>query len=263
MNRAAAAVLSLIFCLALGALRTADLLFWSGPATGFVLAGQAWYRYAAAAAAAAVLFALSRAASKTPRALARPRRALGLAMLLAAALLLETGLSTCLALWQDGFAALRGVLLLVSGLWFAAFGVRAMWAPSRRPAPAALGLPVLAAPVWVAIERFAVRPSSLARTGHILQVLSILAVLCFLASLLKAFFLPGAPYGQGLAFTGMLAFLFGSCIELPQTVVAFLHDPDFVLVDLALSACWGAVGLCGLVCALYAAGRDRLEQAPQ
>ena len=235
MNRAAAAVLSLIFCLALGALRTADLLFWSDPATGFVLAGQAWYRYAAAAAAAAVLFALSRAASKTPRALARPRRALGLAMLLAAALLLETGLSTCLALWQDGFAALRGVLLLVSGLWFAAFGVRAMWAPSRRPAPAALGLPVLAAPVWVAIERFAVRPSSLARTGHILQVLSILAV----------------------------AFLFGSCIELPQTVVAFLYDPDFVLVDLALSACWGAVGLCGLVCALYAAGRDRLEQAPQ
>lgn len=262
MNRAAAAVLSLIFCLALGALRTADLLFWSDPATGFVLAGQAWYRYAAAA-AAAVLFALSRAASKTPRALARPRRALGLAMLLAAALLLETGLSTCLALWQDGFAALRGVLLLVSGLWFAAFGVRAMWAPSRRPAPAALGLPVLAAPVWVAIERFAVRPSSLARTGHILQVLSILAVLCFLASLLKAFFLPGAPYGQGLAFTGMLAFLFGSCIELPQTVVAFLYDPDFVLVDLALSACWGGVGLCGLVCALYAAGRDRLEQAPQ
>ena len=248
MNRAAAAVLSLIFCLALGALRTADLLFWSDPATGFVLAGQAWCRYAAAAAAAAVLFALSRAASKTPRALARPRRALGLAMLLAAALLLETGLSTCLALWQDGFAALRGVLLLVSGLWFAAFGVRAMWAPSRRPAPAALGLPVLAAPVWVAIERFAVRPSSLARTGHILQVLSILAVLCFLASLLKAFFLPGAPYGQGLAFTGMLA---------------FLYDPDFVLVDLALSACWGAVGLCGLVCALYAAGRDRLEQAPQ
>ena len=247
MNRAAAAVLSLIFCLALGALRTADLLFWSDPATGFVLAGQAWYRYAAAAAAAAVLFALSRAASKTPRALARPRRALGLAMLLAAALLLETGLSTCLALWQDGFAALRGVLLMVSGLWFAAFGVRAMWAPSRRPAPAAL----------------AVRPSSLARTGHILQVLSILAVLCFLASLLKAFFLPGAPYGQGLAFTGMLAFLFGSCIELPQTVVAFLYDPDFVLVDLALSACWGAVGLCGLVCALYAAGRDRLEQAPQ
>lgn len=53
MNRAAAAVLSLIFCLALGALRTADLLFWSDPATGFVLAGQAWYRYAAAAAAAA------------------------------------------------------------------------------------------------------------------------------------------------------------------------------------------------------------------
>ena len=78
MNRAAAAVLSLIFCLALGALRTADLLFWSDPATGFVLAGQAWYRYAAAAAAAAVLFALSRAASKTPWALARPRRALGL-----------------------------------------------------------------------------------------------------------------------------------------------------------------------------------------
>ena len=69
--------------------------------------------------------------------------------------------------------------------------------------------------------------------------------------------------GRGWPLPACWPFCSAACIELPQTVVAFLYDPDFVLVDLALSACWGAVGLCGLVCALYAAGRDRLEQAPQ
>ena len=253
MNKRTAAVLSLLLCLGVGALRVADLLLWSDPATGFARLGQAWYRYGVAAAAAAALFWLTRAASPCPAALGRPRRALGLAALLTAACMCEAGASTLLA----GLAAVRGAALLVSGLWMAAFGVRAFGAPARRPAPAALGLPLLAAPVWVAIERFAVRPSSLARSGHILQVLSILAVLALAAALLKVWFLPQAPAGRTLALAGLLTFLFATCIELPQAWLAFLYDPGFVLIDLTYAACWAAMGLCGLVCALYAFGAEQ------
>ncbi|HJD20452.1 MAG TPA: hypothetical protein H9915_01385 [Candidatus Gemmiger faecigallinarum] len=262
MKKKTRAILSLVICLVLGALRAADLCLLSDPATGFVRVGEAWFRYAAVAAAAAALFVLSRAASVSPEALRRPKRALGLAMLLTAALMLETGLSSWMVLQRDSFSTLRGALLLLSGLWFAVFGVRALFEPARRPAPAALGLAALAAPIWVAVERFAVRPSSLARTGHVLQVLSVLAALCFLAALLKVFFLPDAPLGRSLAFTGMLAFLLCTCIELPQTAISLACGAS-TLLDLALSGCWGAVGLCGLVSALYTAGRDRAALPPE
>ena len=66
MNKRTAAVLSLLLCLGVGALRVADLLLWSDPATGFARLGQAWYRYGVAAAAAAARCWLTRAASPCP-----------------------------------------------------------------------------------------------------------------------------------------------------------------------------------------------------
>ena len=62
MNKRTAVVLSLILCLVLGALRVADLCFLSDPATGFARVGESWHRYLIVAAAAVVLFLLSRGA---------------------------------------------------------------------------------------------------------------------------------------------------------------------------------------------------------
>ena len=256
MNKRTAAVAALLLCLLLGAAHVVDLLFFTDPATGFVRAGQAWYRYVAAAVAAAALYVLSRPAARHPAALFRPRRWLGAAMVLAALLLLDAGLSTVISLGQDAYYLVQGVLLAVCGLWYGVSGVRAMAAPARQPAPAALGLLALGAPACMAVERFAIRPASLARTGHILQVLSILAMLCFTVTLMRVLYLPGAPIGQGMAFTGMLAFLFGTCLELPQTVLCWMAGGSVTLLDLSWSACWAAVGLCGLVCALYTAGEE-------
>lgn len=257
MNKRTAAVVSLIFCLLLALVRIEDLLLFSDVATGFPLWGESWYRYLAAAAAALVLYLLSRKASLRPVAFKRRRRALGGAMLLTAALMLETGVSTLLVL-PDGFAGLRGALLLVSGAWFGLFGIWAFFPPSVQAPPAVLSLAGLAAPVWVAVERFAIRPSSLARTGHVLGVLSVLAALCCIDSLLKMVFAPNAPFGRRMAFTGMLAFLLSSCVELPGTLFSVLAGGGSLL-DLALSGCWAGVGLCGLVCALYAYGEDRKD----
>lgn len=257
MNKRTAALAAVLFCLALGALRVADLLFLSDPAAGFALVGQSWHRYLIAAAAVAVLFALSRAASPRPAAMFRRKPALGLTMLLTAAAMLETGLSTLLLL-PDNLALARGVTLLVSGVWYAAFGIRSIFIPKEKPAPALFGVAALAAPVWVAVDRFAIQPASLARTGHTLQVLSILAALAFTSTLLKVIHLPQAPYGRTIAFTGMLAFLFGTCMEVGQTLVSLLSG-GADLLEFVQSFCWGGIGLCGLVCALYASGQDRSE----
>lgn len=257
MNKRTAAIAAVLLCLVSGGLRMADLLYLSDPAAGFALVGESWYRYLAAAAVAAALFWLSRTASTRPVAIFRRKPALGAAMLLTAAAMLETGASTLL-LMQDGFSAIRGGTLLVSGVWYLAFGIRSIFIPKEKPAPAVFGLLAMAAPVWTAVDRFAIQPASLARTGHTLQVLSILAALAFTSTLLKVIHLPQAPYGRTIFFTGMLAFLFCTCIEVGQTFVSMLAG-GAGLMDLVQSFCWGGVGLCGLVCALYASGRDRKE----
>ena len=258
MNKRTATVISLVLCLALGGLRVVDLCLLSQPTTGFPLVGQSWHRYLIVAAAAAALYFLSRGASVRPLPFKHCRPALGGTMLLAAALLFETGVSTLLV-QPDSFATLRGALLLVTGLWFAVFGVLSFFAPNVKSPPAVFCLAGLAAPVWVAIERFAIRPSSLARTGHVLRVLSILAALCCIDFLLKMVFLPNAPFGRQMSFTGMLAFLLCTCVELPETVIAF-GAGGATLLDLSQSCCWAAVGLCGLVGAVYASGGDRRDQ---
>ena len=70
--------------------------------------------------------------------------------------------------------------------------------------------------------------------------------------------LPQAPYGRTIAFTGAMAFLFCTCIEVGQTLVSMLAG-GAGLLDFVQSFCWGGVGLCGLVCMLYASGQDRKE----
>lgn len=252
MNKRIAAVAAAVLCLALGAARAADLMNLTDTSTGFPLVGEAWYRYVIALAGAVVLWLLSRSAQPDPAALHHGKIWLGIAMLLAGGLMLETGVSTLLVR-EDAFVLPHGVLLAVSGAWFIVFGLQTFLAPSGRPLSAWLGLPMLAAPLWLTIERFAMEPASVTRTTHIFSVLSAIAALCMVNLLLKVIFLPGDAIGRGMFFVGMLAFLFCTCGELPQTVLAFgAGSAD--LLNLVESCGLGAVGLCGLICAVYATG---------
>lgn len=240
MNKRSAAMMAMSLCLLLGALRMVDLLYLSDPAAGFALVGKSWYRYLIAAAAIAVLFVLSRWASTRPVAIFQRKPALGVTMLLTSAAMLETGTSTLL-LMPDEFAMVRGVTLLVSGVWYVIFGIRSIFIPKEKPTSAIFGLAALAAPVWTAVDRFAIQPASLARTGHTLQVLSVLAALAFTSTLLKVIHLPQAPYGRTIAFTGAMAFLFCTCIEVGQTLVSMLAG-GAGLLDFVQSFCWGRRG---------------------
>ena len=222
-----------------------DLLYLSDPAAGFALVGKSWYRYLIAAAAIAVLFVLSRWASTRPVAIFQRKPALGVTMLLTAAAMLETGTSTLLLL-PDDFATVRGVTLLISGVWYVIFGIRSIFIPKEKPAPAIFGLAALAAPVWTAVDRFAIQPASLARTGHTLQVLSVLAALAFTSTLLKVIHLPQAPYGRTIAFTGAMAFLFCTCIEVGQPLVSMLAGGAglLILCSPSAGAAWACAGWC-------------------
>ena len=259
MNKRIAAATAVILCLALGAARVADLTYFTDPATGFPRVGEAWYRYAVALAGAVVIWLLSRCARPDPVALKRGKVWLGIAMLVSGGLLLETGVSTLLV--RTGpYVLPHGVSLAVSGGWFILFGLQAFLAPPQNPLPALVGLPLLAAPLWLTVQRFAMEPASVTRTTHIFGVLSAVAALCLVNLLLKVLFLPDAAVGRSMAFYGMLAFLFCTGGELPQTVLAIAAGSSDLL-ELVESCGLGALGLCGLICAVYASGASGRETA--
>lgn len=248
------AVTGAIFCVVLGAARVADMLLLVDPATGFALAGEAWYRYLAVLAGVLVLYLLSRRAHDKPAALLRGKAALGACMLLAGGLMVESGVSTLLVR-MDAFARTRGIVLLVSGVWYVVIGLQSFLTPPKKPLPVVLGLPMLAAPLWLTVERFAMEPASVSRMNHIFGVLSAVGALCIADTLLKVAFAPRTILGKGMFFYGMTAFLLCSCLGFPQVVLEFVSGTADLL-DLAEAGAIGMLGLCGLVCAAYATGRQ-------
>ncbi|MDD4849365.1 MAG: hypothetical protein PHO10_01545 [Gemmiger sp.] len=149
----------------------------------------------------------------------------------------------------------RGVLLLVAAAWLLLRG-----RDSFAPATAETGLPSawgslagLAAPALVLMERFVLAPPAVSRVGMVLCVLSAMAVLLFLASLAKRFYLPGSPCGQEVYFRGLLVFLLATCAELPYTAVAFFSGAAGA-AQLFVALGYGLLGLCGLGAAWVATG---------
>ena len=108
-------------------------------------------------AAAPIRYSLAETLSARPAAIFQRKPALGVTMLLTSAAMLETGTSTLL-LMPDEFAMVRGVTLLVSGVWYVIFGIRSIFIPKEKPTSAIFGLAALAAPVWTAVDRFAIQP---------------------------------------------------------------------------------------------------------
>lgn len=254
MSDSITSVAGAALCVVLGAIRTADLIFFVDPATGFAQAGEAWYRYLGTLAAVAVLFFISRRAHQKPASLLRSKAALGSCMLLAGGLMVESGVSTLLAR-SDAFAMPRGITLAVSGVWFAVFGLQSFLEPPKKPLPVVFGLPMLAAPFWLTVERFAMEPASVARMNHIFGVLSAVGALCMADLLLKVVFAPRTPIGRSMFFYGLTAFLLCTCLGFPQVVLEFTAGTADLL-DLVLAGALAMLGLCGLVCAAYSTGRQ-------
>lgn len=266
-HRSNLAPLGAAAALAVGAQQLFDLLTCTDPATGFVTDGPASLRWGLWLVFGALTFLLSRAAAARPAGLVGRCVPLGACMLLTAA---AQAYSAVAALYHELAAAgvgnsrmtvLTALLELLSAVWFAVFGLRAIRGFSARRGlpPAVCVLPTALYFFWTLVLRFQVVPAAADRLPCTLRVLSAAAALLLVSMLAKIFLVPGLPGGQSVSAAGLLAFGYGTCLELPRALYETFHGvSSFGSLDTALTL--GALGLCGLVCAWYAMGPDTLPE---
>lgn len=267
------AVLVVVLGVLLAVAHTADLLLWTEADTGFATTGSVWIRYVVWLAALLLPYLPARGAAAQPLALDDRNPVLGSCMIVSGLLLVCSGALTLpaaqlvtqfpglfvsyspVSAWADVITPVLG------GLWLAFYGVRAFMGFGIRREN--LGNPVLAVVLplcmlWRLIWRFQFVPASLQRMPCTLRVVSAVAALLFAVVLLKVFLVPGLACGHTLFAAGSGCFLLCTGLELPQTLFeaarGMLTTPD-LLTGLGL----GAFGLCGLVCAWAACGRDAAE----
>lgn len=250
-------------CLGIAVLSALYMLFFVDPATGFVAMGPLWAAYLPAALGLAAVLVTSRGVASCPAAFEGKKTALSTAMLPTAALLAAAGgasipaaldyLSDPLMTVQGILTMTQAVLLFTTALWFLVRGLHALG--REEPAlpgawPAVLGWLGLVA---VLVMRFVLAPAALARVGVVIGVLSAAAAVLFFAAVAKIFCLPGSPCGRNAFTGGMLSFLYGTCGEAPRALRAALAGSGSLLQTL-LGLTYGLMGVCGLICAFYAAG---------
>lgn len=144
-------------------------------------------------------------------------------------------------------------LFAVFGLWclLLALGDLRPAACSKRM----FGLGIVGSMAFYAdtILQFLQRPSSLYRILPVVEILSALSALLFVAALLRALYLPASPFAaRSLCRGGLLAFFCCTCLALPQAVWQYAVGVEQAGV-LLLAAVLGCTGLWGAVCALRAA----------
>ena len=98
-------------------------------------------------------------------------------------------------------------------------------------------------------------PASLCCMPCTLRVLSAAAALLLAVVLIKIFLVPGLPCGHTLYAAGTGAFLLCTGLELPQTLFEAARGM-LTLPDLLTGIGIGLFGLCGLVCAWEACGKE-------
>lgn len=264
-------------CVLVGAAHLADLALSIDAESGFAVRGSALARCAVLAVAAALVWWLTRGAAVC---FARPQgsvNALAIAMRFAGAAMAALAVERFAAAWRllaallayspegldiwhiyailtlpgiPGMAA-TGLLALLAALWLLYLGPKALAGGPLPGAGAAVLL--LAWPFWLALQRFLVDPASVERLPDTLRVLSAAALLLFAAALLRAVYVPDVPGGPGLCRAGLLCFLCGTCLELPQTLFELFHGSGGT--GEALTALvMGLLGLCGLAAAWLACG---------
>ena len=213
----------------------------------------------------------ARRAAAQPAGLQDTNKPLGVCMALAGAALLASGvaagntaryailypevLSGSCPVW----AAWADLLLpIFAGAWLLNYAVRAFsgFGLQRQR----LGSSLLAGAVplvflWRLIWRFQFAPASLCRMPCTLRVLSAAAALLLAVVLIKIFLVPGLPCGHTLYAAGTGAFLLCTGLELPQTLFEAARGM-LTLPDLLTGIGIGLFGLCGLVCAWEACGKE-------
>lgn len=267
------AVWAMAGCVVLGALRLADLIWFTDPAGGLAV-GPVWVRWLAGVLAAAACWLLGRlAAEKTEF---RPQSAVPW-LLPAGAGALAAGVAGFLSTatgGQDGFTAhhmtlgrllavrLAGFagagLLLLLGVWCLLLAKAVPQGKAGDGFFVGLGTAGSAAFFLETVLRFVLRPASWYRLGPAVEVFAALGALLFSAALVRALAFPTRPgVNRSLAGTGLLAFLLCTCLALPQAVWQWAvgAQTGVGLVEALFYGFWGLLGA--------AAARGALQQTNQ
>lgn len=258
----------------LGVGRLADLIFFTSTQTGFLTVGGPAARYAAFLACGFLALGAGAAvpAAASPR--AATAKTAPLWWVLGAA-----------ALWQGLWAMaraitgadlpdaahttpLRSILTQTAGIlcgnlflvWAVFCALLALRLRRRQAMGGGLLLAGVAgsAGLYVyTILRFVTRPASWHRLLAAVEVLGVLSVLLLTAALLRALFLPDSPgAAKGLVRMGLLAFVFGTCLALPQGIwqaAVGREGPG----SLGMALFCGAAGVLGAVGAWRVAVRGK------
>ena len=256
----------LALCLLAGAAFAADRLFWCEPYTGFVRVGPAALRWGGWLVLGALCLLPGRRAAPCPAALQQPCRPLGGCLAAAAAALLAAGaaalpqMAAGTAVLPQASARVVGVLNVLLPLLAAAglllLARRALAGPMHGAVPSAvLALGLLLWVFWVLLYRFEIQPAAVARLSCTVRVVSACAAVVFALALCKTLLAPGTPCGGQLAGSGLAAFLFCFCMELPGSFIEQWAG-GLSAAEQCTSLGLGALGLCGAVCFWQAFGPD-------
>ena len=252
-------IVSLLLCVAAGVARWLDVVNYTDLTTGFTTQGNYLWRYAVAGILVVLLFLAGFLAPKKPDGLEGVNRIQGV-LCAVSGVVFAAAAGMCIASYQtvDLFQLVVGVLYLITGLWMMLVGITRFTeefeAPSRN---AFLGVAGTLSFYLLTIQRFGLSPTGIVRVGSTFAGLAALAVLLFSTAQLKAAYVPDKKNSLWIWFTGMIAFLFATCLSLPNVICLYWVGEQslFQLIEGI------ALAMAGLVGASYAAKTMMCKEA--
>lgn len=263
MKRFVTAFAALI-CVAAGVFHWTDLVQHTDLTTGFISQGPYWVRYLILGILLLLIALVTWFVPKRTKEPASGTTLEGLVDLAAGAGFAVLGGARCY-----GFSALnridqvQTVLYLVSAVWFLLLGRSRL--SSHREAPtrsAVVGVVGTLSLYLLTVQRFCLAPTGAVRVENTLASLAALASLVFAVAQMKESYLFTRQSARWLHFTGLSAFLLATCLTLPSAICGF-RVGGLDKSELIEAAALGILGLCGLVSALAAAGREPAAKAVQ
>ncbi len=237
----------LILCLVFGVAHGADLAFGIDYATGFCIVGSVWLRYVVLAAVVVLAVLAGHLTASRPQALRKKMPLAGALMLCAAIFYAVAGVAGVLS--ATGVASImRAVLEVVCAAWLVLLGRSWMRAgtwqrPTKGAAPAVFGSVLF---YWNVLARFMENSSSWYRVKQTAAVWQELAMLVFLAALVRALYIPEPKNGKTLCAGAMAAAALCLCWQLPQSIELVVHYGGSVLLPAVAAQLFAGLGMCCL-----------------
>ncbi len=234
MKRILPIVLILLAMLLVGAMYWVDLSYNTDLTSGFTTRGEVWMRYALLA--VPLLMAVLGIQTVGPRAIAVLRmrnRSVGIAFAVAALAGIAHGIVQLLSSFApfSPFLFIQSLLFLWYGVWMVLCTVQFFRQDTVSPTTHSLFGILAALPFCgITIHRVLISPSSLYRLSSVVSALSAMFIMLWFGLLLRALYI-AMPQSRvrWMYLSGAICFLLSTCLELPQSLHAFLFSGGSLL----------------------------------